>query len=73
MTDCHGFEPEYARKVLEGEGFIVYMKEVRSKKGVNGDSCRVIRQKQLDDGTIELCFSHILSRPVCAADTDTEL
>ena len=61
MTDCHGFELGYAKEVLESEGFLVYLKEVRSKKGVDGDSRRVVRQRKLDEKSVELCYSVVLT------------
>lgn len=63
MTNCLGTEPEYAEKVLRSEGYSVTFKEVRSKKGVESDTARVIRQRLIDDKSIELCFAFIKSSP----------
>ena len=63
MTNCLGFEIDLAEKVLTSEGFLVYRVEVRSKKGVDGDSYRVIRQKQTDENTVELCYTCIKTVP----------
>ena len=66
MTNCLGFELEYAKKVLADEGFLVLLREVRSKKGVDGDECRVIRQTMTDESTVELCYSRIKTAPDAA-------
>ena len=52
-----GLELGEARAVAESEGFAVRETEVSSRKGVAGNSARVIRARELDDGSIELCYS----------------
>ena len=51
MTNVLGLPLETARAILAEEGFLVEAVEARSKKGVDGDSLRVVRQ--LADTTAE--------------------
>lgn len=45
-------------RILEAEGYSILTVEARSKKGVdNGIDKRVIRQRSIDEKTIELVFS----------------
>ena len=44
MTNVLGLPLEAAQAILTAEGFEVSAVEARSKKGVDGDSVRVVRQ-----------------------------
>ena len=47
--------------MLEAEGYRVETVEVRSRKGVNGDSLRVIRVLKLDEKTVQITYSEFLT------------
>ena len=57
MTDVLGFELNRARLLVEQEGAKVCCVEVSSRKGVKGNEARVVRQRILEDGTVELNYS----------------
>lgn len=63
MISVLAWNLDEATKALEKEGFSVSTREIRSKKGVEGDSKRVIRQRLTDESTVELCFAQIKSKP----------
>lgn len=48
---------EEALEALEEEGSVVRLVEVSSRKGVLGNSRRVIRARRLCGGEMELCYS----------------
>ena len=47
--------------VLRGAGCSVVCREVRSRKGGSGSDERVIAQRRLDDGTVELLYSRFVT------------
>ncbi|MDD5981707.1 MAG: hypothetical protein PUC27_06130 [Clostridium sp.] len=47
--------------MLEAEGYRVETVEARSRKGVNGDSLRVIRVLKLDEKTVHITYSEFLT------------
>ena len=51
-----GLELSRAAALLEAAGARVETVEVRSRKGVEGDSARVIRQRQRGE-VVELCYA----------------
>ncbi len=51
-----GYELERARALLEAEGFSVSCTETRSRKGLNGNEKRVIRQ-HIDGHSAELVWA----------------
>lgn len=57
MIDVLGFELHSASAALRAQGFEVVCLEVKSRKGVVGNETRVIRQRPLKDGRIELACS----------------
>lgn len=57
MTTLLGLPLERATDMLTKEKTAFTLKEVRSKKGTDGDDLRVIRQTVKPDGTMELCFA----------------
>ena len=58
MTVVLGFELDAAKALLNGEGFVVLTEEVRSRSGVyGGDEKRVVRQKPVNDNTVELTYA----------------
>ena len=61
MTGLLGLPPEKAAAMLEGEGYRVETVEARSRKGVNGDSLRVIRVLKLDEKTVQITYSEFLT------------
>lgn len=44
--------------LLEAGGYSVTVKEVRSKKGLDGDECRVVRVT--DDGNRNVCVTYAI-------------
>lgn len=56
-----GCELDHAKRALENEGYTVSVREIRSKKGIHGNSKRVIRQRLTDEKSVELCFSCVLT------------
>ena len=52
-----GLELSLARLRLEQAGYGVEEIELRSRKGLAGDSKRVIRARMREDGRVELCWS----------------
>ena len=61
MTGLLGLPPEKAAAILEAEGYRVAPVEARSRKGVNGDSLRVIRVLKLDEKTVQITYSEFLT------------
>ena len=61
MTGLLGLPPEKAAAMLEAEGYRVETVEARSRKGVNGDSLRVIRLLKLDEKTVQITYSEFLT------------
>lgn len=61
MTGLLGLPPEKAAAMLEAEGYWVETVEARSRKGVNGDSLRVIRVLKLDEKTVQITYSEFLT------------
>ena len=61
MTGLLGLPPEKAAAILEAEGYRVETVEARSRKGVNGDSLRVIRVRKLDEKTVQITYSEFLT------------
>lgn len=61
MTRLLGLPPEKAAAMLEAEGYRVETVEARSRKGVNGDSLRVIRVLKLDEKTVQITYSEFLT------------
>ena len=61
MTGLLGLPPEKAAAMLEAEGYRVEAVEARSRKGVNGDSLRVIRVLKLDEKTVQITYSDFLT------------
>ena len=61
MTGLLGLPPEKAAAMLEAEGYRVETGEARSRKGVNGDSLRVIRVLKLDEKTVQITYSEFLT------------
>ena len=61
MTGLLGLPPEKAAAILEAEGYRVETVEARSRKGVNGDSLRVIRVLKLDEKTVQITDSEFLT------------
>ena len=61
MTGLLGLPPEKAAARLEAEGYRVETVEARSRKGVNGDSLRVIRVLKLDEKTVQITYSEFLT------------
>lgn len=61
MTGLLGLPPEKAAAMLEVEGYRVETVEARSRKGVNGDSLRVIRVLKLDEKTVQITYSEFLT------------
>ena len=61
MTGLLGSPPEKAAAILEAEGYRVETVEARSRKGVNGDSLRVIRVLKLDEKTVQITYSEFLT------------
>ena len=61
MTGLLGLPPEKAAAMLEAEGYRVETVEARSRKGVNGDSLRVIRVLKLDEKNVQITYSEFLT------------
>ena len=61
MTGLLGLPPEKAAAILAAEGYRVETVEARSRKGVNGDSLRVIRVLKLDEKTVQITYSEFLT------------
>ena len=61
MTGLLGLPLEKAAAMLEAEGYRVETVEARSRKGVNGDSLRVIRVLKLDEKTVQITYSEFLT------------
>lgn len=61
MTGLLGLPPEKAAAILEAEGYRVETVEARSRKGVNGDSLRVIRVLKLDEKNVQITYSEFLT------------
>lgn len=62
MINYIGFELNTAAEALKNEGFTIVVCEVRSKKGIcEFDSKRVVRQKMIDEQTVELCYSCVMT------------
>ncbi len=57
MTNVLGYELDNAVEILENEGYDLNLVMVSSKKGLNGNEKRVIRQKKVESGAIELSYS----------------
>lgn len=57
MIDVLGFELCRAVDAINAAGYEVCRMQVSSRKGVVGNEARVIRQRQLTDGLIELAYS----------------
>lgn len=60
MRHLLGLPLEAVRELLVRDGYEVRLVEARSRKGVEGDSLRVIRLRELGDSpvpTIELVYS----------------
>lgn len=58
-----GWEETQAAERLAAEGLVVSRVEYVSKRGVDrADSTRVIRQRERDDGVVELTVSHFKTK-----------
>ena len=57
MISVLGLPLEEAERLLREAGYTVKRVETRSRKGVNGNEARVVRQRSLDSGEIELVYS----------------
>lgn len=57
MKNVLGIELHHAEELLRAEGESVQTLEVRSRKGVNGNEARVVRQCVRDDGTVVLTYA----------------
>ena len=57
MTSVLGFELSRAVSLLTGEGCRLSLLQTASKTGPVGDEDRVIRQRVLEDGTVELVYA----------------
>ncbi|HWS29133.1 MAG TPA: hypothetical protein VN512_03355 [Clostridia bacterium] len=57
MSSVLGLPVAEAVRLLEVEGCAVRLKETRSRKGVNGNEARVVRERVLENGEIELMYS----------------
>jgi len=56
LTAVLGYELERARALLEAEGYSVSCVETRSRKGIEGNEARVVRQREAN-GAVELTYS----------------
>ncbi len=52
-----GLELEKAKGLVEASGFAAATVLVSCRKGAKGESARVIRQREIMDGTVELSYS----------------
>lgn len=52
-----GFELEHARTLLEAAGYTVTVQEVRSRKGLEGNERRVVRQRFLGEERVDLTYA----------------
>jgi len=57
LSSVLGLPVEEAVRILEAEGCAVRLIETRSRKGVNGNEARVVRQRVLVSGETELIYS----------------
>ena len=60
-VDHPAFGAAVIGRLLEAEGYRVETVEARSRKGVNGDSLRVIRVLKLDEKTVQITYSEFLT------------
>lgn len=63
MTSYLGLPLDEAVTVLEKKGIKVVTNCVTSKKGASGNENRVIRSRQLVDGSVELVYSQFCTVP----------
>ena len=63
MIDTLGFPLWDAERRLRDAGYSVRLREVRSKKGVEGGEARVLRQTEAEDGAIELTYAYCITKP----------
>ena len=52
MTSVLGYRLTEALSLLDSESRTVFVQEVRSRKGSEGDDCRVIRERYIDNVAI---------------------
>lgn len=52
-----GLEIEKAQALMENDGFRVCKNLVSCRKGAKGENARVVRQREMEDGTVELSYS----------------
>ncbi len=63
MISVAGLPPDVAAERLTREGCRVQLCEARSRKGVEGDDVRVIRQTQLDENEVLLTYATFITKP----------
>lgn len=56
-----GLKLENALDSAKSSGYAIKVKEVRSKKGIENGVPIVVRQRLIDENTIELCFSYFIT------------
>lgn len=57
MISVLGLSLEEAARLLQEAGFAVKLTETRSRKGLAGNEARVVRQRILNSGEVELVYS----------------
>lgn len=65
MTTVLGYELQCAVDILTAEGYGLQLLEVRSRKGVDGNEKRVVRQQALPEtpGVVRLTYAVFQTRP----------
>ena len=61
MSGVLGFELSHAIAIMELAGFEVLTREVKSRKGVQGNERRVVREQKLpcsSDGKPQICLTY---------------
>ena len=56
MISVLGYELQRAKQLLEESGYAVCCTEIRSRKGVEGNEARVVRQLE-KEGCVELVYA----------------
>ncbi len=57
MISVLGLDLEEASRLLREQGYTLRLTQTRSRKGVEGNSARVLRQRTLSSGEVELVYS----------------
>ncbi len=57
MISVVGLELEEAARLLKEAGYPFKLTQTRSRKGVDGNEARVVRQRLLSSGEVELIYS----------------